>query len=96
VKSEAPDAETKITQHIIQQSGWHRFLGVRCMPSSVIHYYHYYAGSQRLRIHYVSGAAYDYKGIPGEVYEKFQKASSKGKFLNQEIKGKYPFEKVDE
>jgi hypothetical protein len=66
------------------------------MPSSVIHHYHYHPADRRLRIHYVSGMAYDYKGIPKELYENFQNALSKGKFLNKEIKGKYPFEKVDE
>jgi hypothetical protein len=66
------------------------------MPSSVIHHYHYNAAANRLRIHFVSGITYDYKGIPKDLYENFRNASSKGKFLNKEIKGKYAFEKVIE
>jgi hypothetical protein len=42
----------------------------------------------------VSGLVYDYKAIPKGIFENFQNALSKGKFLNTEIKGKYPFEKI--
>ncbi len=66
------------------------------MPSTVIHHFHYDAASQQLRIHFVSGIAYNYKGIPKDIYEKFLSAFSKGKFLNEVIKKKYTFEKVDE
>jgi hypothetical protein len=66
------------------------------MPSSVIHHYRYDASSHRLRVYFVSGFAYDYKGIPKDLYEKFKGAFSKGKFLNTEIKGKFPFEKITE
>jgi len=38
---------------------------------------------------------YDYKGITKELYEKFKNAFSKGKFLNEEIKGHYAFEKIE-
>jgi hypothetical protein len=66
------------------------------MPSTVIHHYHYNSANHQLRIHYQSGVAYDYKGVPEELYENFRSAISKGKFLNKEIKGKYPFERVNE
>ena len=66
------------------------------MPSSVIRQYSYNAMSHRLRIRFVSGTVYEYKGVPKELYEKFRSAISKGKFLNEEIKEKYPFEKIEE
>jgi KTSC domain len=64
------------------------------MPSSVIRSYQYYPGEQRLRITYLSGAMYDYLGVPAEVYAAMNAYQSKGTFLNREIKGHYPFKKV--
>jgi hypothetical protein len=50
--------------------------------------------NHRLRVFFISGIAYDYINVPGDLYEKLRQALSKGKFLNEHIKGKYPFEKV--
>lgn len=47
-----------------------------------------------LRIRYLSGIAYDYKHVPEEVYAAMKAADSKGRFLNQHIKGHYDFVKV--
>jgi hypothetical protein len=66
------------------------------MPSSVIAHMRYDPDTATLRIVYVSGMVYDYKGVPGKVYEAMKNAFSKGKYLNRYIKGKYDFEKVDE
>ena len=66
------------------------------MPSSVVANMRYDPATATLRIVYVSGMVYDYKGVPGRVYEAMKNASSKGKYLNQYIKGKYDFEKVTE
>jgi hypothetical protein len=66
------------------------------MPSSVIQHFKYDAASHRLRVFFVSGIAYDYLNVPKNLYDQFRNAFSKGKFLNEEIKGKYPFKKVDE
>ena len=76
---------------------WHSFLPVKLkrMPSSVIHRFRYNSSSHTLRVWFVSGKAYDYKKIPEEVYNELITASSKGKFLNEEIKGKYTYEKVN-
>jgi hypothetical protein len=64
------------------------------MPSSVIRSYHYDSNRQRLRITYLSGAIYEYEGVPPEVYQAMKAHQSKGTFLNREIKGHYPFVKV--
>ena len=64
------------------------------MPSSVIRSYKYYPDEQRLRVIYISGAVYDYMGVPAGVYAAMKAYQSKGAFLNREIKGHYPFEKV--
>jgi hypothetical protein len=65
------------------------------MPSSVIRYFRYNTASHTLRVLFVLGIAYDYKNVPADLYENLRKAYSKGKFLNEHIKGKYSFEKVE-
>ena len=64
------------------------------MPSSVVAALKYDAISSKLRVIYTSGNIYDYKKVPPEVYNKMRKASSKGEFLNKEIKPNYEFEKI--
>ena len=64
------------------------------MPSSVIEHMHYDNDTQTLRVVFVSGAVYDYKKVPANVYRAMQLAPSKGTFLNTNIKAHYLFEKV--
>ncbi|GAA0534431.1 lysyl-tRNA synthetase class 2 [Chitinophaga japonensis] len=64
------------------------------MPSSVVAHMSYDPAAATLRIVYVSGTVYDYKGVPPRVYDAMKKASSKGQYLNRHIKGKYDFVKV--
>ncbi len=64
------------------------------MPSSVVAAIKYDARAARLRITFVSGKVYDYKNVPEDVYNAMRVASSKGMFLNTEIKGKYTYQKV--
>jgi hypothetical protein len=44
---------------------------------------------------FVSGIVYEYKAVPKKVYEKMKASTSKGKFLNENIKGKFLFEKIN-
>ncbi len=64
------------------------------MTSSVVAAIRYDINNSTLRVVYVSGAVYDYKKVPEEVYSKMKKASSKGEFLNKQIKPNYGFEKI--
>lgn len=64
------------------------------MPSSVVAAIRYDVTSSTLRVVYVSGAVYDYKKVPEEVYNEMKKAFSKGEFLNKEIKPNFDFEKI--
>lgn len=50
-------------------------------------------GEGTLVIEYLSGAQYEYYDVPQEVYDELVKAESKGRFVNQNIKGKYKFQK---
>ena len=54
----------------------------------------YNEGKHTLRITYTSGAVYDYRNVPPDVYEEMKGADSKGAFLNYEIKGRYKYKKV--
>jgi hypothetical protein len=64
------------------------------MPSSVIAHMQYSDETKTLRVVFVSGAVYDYKNVPAEVYRAMQSAPSKGAFLNTSIKEHYPFKKI--
>lgn len=64
------------------------------MPSSVVAAMEYNDEAQILRITYTSGAVYDYRNVPPDVYEEMKDADSKGTFLNYEIKGKYRYKRV--
>jgi hypothetical protein len=64
------------------------------MPSTAINYFSYKPETKVLRVIFVSGTVYEYKTVPGGLFENMQASQSKGKFLNQNIKGKFPFEKI--
>ena len=64
------------------------------MPSSVVAAMKYDVLSSTLRVVYVSGSVYDYKRVPEKIYNQMKKASSKGEFLNKQIKPNYEFEKI--
>jgi hypothetical protein len=56
----------------------------------------YDAASQTLSVMYANSAfRYDYKGVPPDVAEAFDKAESKGRFLGSQVKGRFEFDKVD-
>ena len=64
------------------------------MPSSVVSHINYFPVTQILRVTYVSGAVYDYKNVPENIYHDMKAAFSKGIYLNNYVKGHYDFEKV--
>lgn len=65
------------------------------MPSSVIAGYSYNKDEQILRIVFVSGLVYLYKGVPPAIFESFKRSGSKGIYFNQFIKNRYPFERTN-
>lgn len=64
------------------------------MPSSVVAAIKFDAGTSTLRVIYVSGSVYDYKNVPEQVYNEMKRSSSKGEYLNKQIKPNYKFEKI--
>jgi hypothetical protein len=65
------------------------------MPSTVIAEMKYNSTNETLIIRFVSGLVYEYKKVPPKIFRAMQRASSKGTFLNQFIKGHYDFIKVE-
>ncbi len=65
------------------------------MPSSVITSFKYKPAAHILRITFVSGKVYDYKNVPGDVFNEMKNSASKGTYFNKDIKGKYSFKKVN-
>jgi hypothetical protein len=45
-------------------------------------------------IQYISGEVYLYYYVPKSEYEQLANAESKGTYVNQRIKPKYPYEKA--
>jgi len=66
------------------------------MSSSVVVAIRYDPSSSTLRVTYVSGLVYDYRNVPETVYAEMKLATSKGAFFDDNIKGKYEFERVDD
>ena len=51
-----------------------------------------YDVAEVLEVEFMTGAVYRYRGVPGDVYEDFRQAPSKGAYFNRHIKDAYPFE----
>jgi len=64
------------------------------MPSSVVSAFFYDLPSSTLRVIFTSGLIYDYINVPLIVYEAMKNSTSKGKYLNEHIKGHYAFRKI--
>lgn len=48
----------------------------------------------KLFVTFSDGDAYVYVGVPGEVHRSFVDADSKGRFFAYEIRGQYPYNKL--
>ncbi len=47
-----------------------------------------------LEVEFNSGSIYQYYTVPSSIYEGIMSANSKGTFLNDHIKGKYPYKRI--
>lgn len=54
----------------------------------------YDSDNQTLEVEFNYGAVYQYSGVPQEEHEGMMNAESKGKYLNAQIKGRYPYMKL--
>ena len=49
-----------------------------------------------LIVEYKSGNKYQYKNVPYELYENLLKAESKGRFMNENVKGRFEYDRLVE
>lgn len=64
------------------------------VESSNLAYIGYDEERQDLQIQFRSGAWYAYSNVPDEIYEGLMNADSKGQYFNENIKGKFEYQKV--
>jgi len=50
--------------------------------------------TEEVYVEFHDSGVYAYQGVPLGVYEEFERAESKGTFVNEVIKPRYPFRKV--
>ena len=62
----------------------------QAVESSAIASMGYDLGSETLELEFRSGSVYDYLGVPPKVYRSLKSAPSKGRFIAQHIRGRYP------
>lgn len=48
-----------------------------------------------LYVRFSRGALYYYEGVPPDVWEQFMAADSAGKFVHTNLKGRYPYGRVE-
>ena len=54
----------------------------------------YDSSSNILEVAFNSGGVYQYSNVPNNVYLSLMNASSKGGYLAQNIKGRYPYRQI--
>jgi len=50
--------------------------------------------TETLRVAFQSGSIYEYYNVPPPIFEQFKSAPSIGSYLNRNIKGFYPYQRV--
>lgn len=66
------------------------------MPSAAIRSFDYDASRHELTVRFAGGVAYVYSLVPARLVGELEAAPSRGAFVNQRIKDRYPFRKVGE
>jgi len=54
----------------------------------------YDPATETLEVEFLSGAVYQYYGVPQYLHDEIMKAPSKGQFLNMYIKNSYAYSRV--
>lgn len=67
---------------------------MRAVRSSSIAAAGYDPGSRTLRIRFVGGAVYDYLHVPPQIFRDLLDASSKGRFVNWQVKPYFRYRRV--
>jgi lysyl-tRNA synthetase class 2 len=64
------------------------------VESTAISEIDYDARRTKLLVRFRSGEAYVYVGVPADVCRSFVEADSKGRFFQQQIRDRYPFNRL--
>lgn len=54
----------------------------------------YHPDTQTLRVRFNNGSVYEYMNVPPMEFEQLRTAPSVGSYLNRNVKGNYPYQKV--
>jgi hypothetical protein len=55
----------------------------------------YDADSEELHVQFKGGGLYRYEGVPQETHTDMMGSDSIGKFIDQSVKGQFPFTKLE-
>ena len=69
-------------------------IGKEYVSSSNVEAVGYDEDTQTLRVWFLNGSVYDYKGVSLMEYDGLKNAPSIGSYLHKNIKGQYSYEKV--
>ena len=47
-----------------------------------------------MEVEFENGSVYQYLSVPADVYDRFLQASSKGEFLNTNVKSRFRFRQI--
>lgn len=64
------------------------------VTSSNIQSVGYDSATETLEVEFIHGGIYHYTGVPSGEFEALMSAESHGKYLNANIKGRYPYAKL--
>jgi hypothetical protein len=69
-------------------------MNVTAVESSTLATIAYDRTRELLQLEFTSRALYQYFGVPAAVCEGLLRASSKGNYFNQAIRGKFPYRRI--
>lgn len=64
------------------------------MPSSVIESVRYDADANTLDVVFTTGRVYRYFAVPAHVHQELRAAESMGRYFNEVIRPRYPYEEL--
>jgi len=69
-------------------------MGVATVESTTLATVVYDEAREILQLEFCSRAVYLYSGVPGAVYHALLGAPSKGRYFNQNIRGRFPYRPI--
>lgn len=92
---EAYEGLKQLNEIIAETAVYEEEIPMQTINSSVAYAIGYDADAQILQVEFQSGEVYQYFDVEAETWEDFHTADSIGEFFNQEIKGHYEYDRID-